>query len=264
MSKEMLLIDRVSGGYHKKDIIKDVTLSIDTGDFVGIIGPNGAGKSTLMRLCTRILRPSHGNIFFQGNKTDTMDLNDFCRKVAVVSSDITTNFSFTVMELALMGRIPHLGRLQFETKRDHEIAHYALALTDTTHVRDRSIDELSAGERQRAAVAKALAQEPILLFLDEPTAHLDIGHQIQIMDLLRKLNRERNLTIVAVLHDLNLASEYCNRIALLHEGKLFTQGNPEKVLTYQNIEAVYNTIVVVEENPINKKPYVILVSKKII
>ena len=132
-------------------------------------------------------------------------------------------------------------------------------MTDALHLKDKKIDELSSGERQRVVIAKALAQEPILLYLDEPTSHLDIGHQIQVLDLLKKLNRQTNLTIVMVLHDLNLASEYCNRIVLLNEGKVFKEGSPREVLTYQNIEAVYKTVVVVNDNPVSSKPYVVLV-----
>jgi len=162
----------------------------------------------------------------------------------------------------LLGRIPHLGRLQLETKADYSISEKALGMTDTLHLKEKRMDELSAGERQRVIIAKAIAQQPFLLFLDEPTAHLDIGHQIQVLDLLKRLNQRDNLTIVMVLHDLNLASEYCNRILLLNEGEIFKEGSPQEVLTYQNIEAVYKTVVVVNNNPITSKPYVVLVSKE--
>lgn len=158
-----------------------------------------------------------------------------------------------------MGRIPHLKRLQYETKRDIEIAEEKLSLTDTLSLKDKHIDELSAGERQRVVIARALAQEPELLFLDEPTAHLDIGHQVQTLDLLKKLNRENKLTIVMILHDLNLASAYSNRIALLDKGIIFKEGRPEEVLTYQNIEAVYKTIVLVNDNSVTGKPNIVLV-----
>jgi iron complex transport system ATP-binding protein len=189
-----------------------------------------------------------------------MDLKEFCQKVAFVPQDTIVNFSFSVLEIVLMGRIPHLKRLQLETRKDYSIVENSLIVTDTLYLKNKKIDELSSGERQRVIIAKALTQEPVLLFLDEPTSHLDIGHQIQTLDLLKKLNRQNNLTIVMVLHDLNLASEYCNRIILLNEGKIFKEGTPHEVLTYQNIEAVYKTVVVVMDNPINAKPYVILVS----
>jgi len=256
----LVKVDNLSGGYHKTLVIGGISFEIKKGDFLGIIGPNGSGKSTLLRLMSRVLRPRSGSIALEGKDVYCMDLKEFCRKVAFVPQDTLINFSFNVEEIVLMGRIPHLGRMQFETKRDLSIARHALSLTDTLYIKEKAIDELSAGERQRVIIAKALAQEPMLLFLDEPTAHLDIGHQVQVLDLLKKLNRESGLTVVMVMHDLNLASEYCNRVMLLDDGKIFKQGLPEEVLTYQNIEAVYKTVVVVKKNPISFKPYVILVS----
>lgn len=257
----LLEIKNLSGGYHKEAVIKDVSLEINKGDFIGIIGPNGSGKTTLLRLISRILTPQKGKVVFDGKDINQMDLKAFCQKAAFVPQDTLINFSFSVLEMVLMGRIPHLERLQIETKKDYTIAENALASTDALYLKERKIDELSSGERQRVIIAKALAQEPVLLFLDEPTSHLDIGHQIQVLDLLKKFNRQNNLTIVMVLHDLNLAGEYCNRIALLNEGGIFKEGSPEEVLTYQNIEAVYKTIVVVNKNPVSSKPYITLVSQ---
>ncbi|MFA5096089.1 MAG: ABC transporter ATP-binding protein [Candidatus Omnitrophota bacterium] len=257
--KALLKIDNLNGGYYGQDIIRGVSLDIERGDFMGIIGPNGSGKTTLLRLCSRILAIRAGGIYFDKADIARMGLKEFCRKVAFVAQDISGSFSLSVAELVLMGRIPHLKRLQFETKKDLAIAEEALALTGSAGLKDKMINELSAGERQRVIIARALAQEPVLLLLDEPTSHLDIGHQIQIMDLLKKLNHRNNLTIVMVLHDLNLASAYCNRICLLDGGKISREGAPEEVLTYQNIEAVYKTIVVVNVNPVTKKPNVILV-----
>lgn len=258
----LLKINNLSGGYGKEVVIKDISFEIKGGDFLGIIGPNGSGKSTLLRLMSRVLPPRKGKIFLEEKDIAKMNLKEFCRKVAFVPQDTLITFSFSVWEIVLMGRIPHLKRLQLENKRDFSIAENALFLTDTLYIKEKEIENLSAGERQRVIIAKALAQEPILLFLDEPTSHLDIGHQIQILDLLKKLNHDKNLTIVMVIHDLNLASEYCNRIILLNEGRIFKEGGPAEVLTYQNIETVYKTIVVVNKNPISSKPYVILVSKE--
>lgn len=258
----LLRINNLSGGYYKVTVIKDICLEVKRGDFLGIIGPNGSGKTTLLRLMSKALFPQNGRIAFRGKDIAGMDLKDFAQLTAFVAQDTVINFSFTVLEIVLMGRIPHLKRLQLEAKEDYLIAEKALFLTDTLHLKDKKIDELSSGERQRVIIAKALAQEPLLLFLDEPTSHLDIGHQIQIMDLLKKLNRQNNLSIVMVLHDLNLASEYCNRLVLLNEGSIFKDGSPREVLTYQNIEAVYKTVVVVNNNPINSKPYVVLVSRE--
>jgi len=249
----------VNGGYLKTPVIKGISLEINSGDFVGIIGPNGSGKSTLLRIMSRVLDPWSGSIVFDGCRIDSISIKGFCRKVAFVSQDISGYLPFTALEAALMGRIPHLRRLNTETKKDIAIAEGALHLTGALEFKDKRMDELSAGEQQRVIIAKALAQQPALLFLDEPTSHLDIGHQIQVMDLLKKLNGRSGLTIVMVLHDLNLASEYCRNIILLNEGKVFKEGKPEDVLTYQNIESVYNTVVVVRNNPISSKPYVMAV-----
>ncbi len=255
----LLKINNLSGGYYKEDVISGLSLDVNQGDFLVIIGPNGSGKTTLLRMAKRVLPLRRGEVLYKDQDILRMDLKEFCRKVAFVSQDISSSFSFTVMELVLMGRIPHLKRLQFETKRDIEIAEEKLVLTDTLSLKDKRIDELSAGERQRVVIARALAQEPELLFLDEPTSHLDIGHQVQALDLLKRLNRANNLTIVMILHDLNLASAYSNRIVLLDKGIVFKEGSPEEVLTYQNIEAVYKTIILVNNNPVTGKPNVVLV-----
>lgn len=258
----LLKVEGLSGGYGKETIINNISFKMKEGEFLGIIGPNGSGKSTLLRLLSRVLHPQKGTILFENKDIAKIKLKDLCRKTAFVPQDTLISFSFSVWEIVLMGRIPHLQRLQFETKEDFAIAENALLLTDTLQLKEKKIDQLSAGERQRAIIAKALTQEPILLLLDEPTSHLDIGHQIEILDLLRQLNRERKLSIVMVLHDLNLASEYCNRIILLNNGEIFKNGAPNDVLTYQNIETVYKTVVIVNKNPISSKPYVVLVSKE--
>jgi len=255
----ILKAEDVRGGYDKEDVIKGVSLEINRGDFLGIIGPNGSGKSTLLRLMSRALNIRKGAITFEGLDIRRMHLKEYSRKAAFVTQDVFIDFSFTVWEMVLMGRIPHLGRLEFETRKDFLAAENAMKLTDTLSLKDKFIDELSAGERQRVMIAKALAQEPSLLLLDEPTSHLDIGHQIQALDLLRKLNREKGLTVIIVLHDLNLAGEYCNRLVLTQSGRIFKEGPPEEVMVYQNIEAVYNTVVVVKKNPFSNKPYVISV-----
>jgi len=255
----LLRVNHLSCGYYKETVIKDVSFDINEGDFMGVIGPNGSGKSTLLKALSRILIPGNGEVLLNDEDIFRIELKEFCRKVAFVPQNTMINFPFTAWEIVLMGRIPYLKRMQPESKNDFSIAENALLLTDALNLKEKAIDELSAGERQRVVIAKALAQDPILLFLDEPTSHLDIGHQIQILDLLRKLNRQSRLTIVMVLHDLNLASEYCNRIILLNEGRIFKTGAPLEVLTYQNIEAVYKTVVVVNKNPLNSKPYVVLV-----
>ncbi|MFA5008507.1 MAG: ABC transporter ATP-binding protein [Candidatus Omnitrophota bacterium] len=260
----LLKAEKIYGGYLNKPVINNVSLEINQGDFLGIIGPNGGGKSTLLRLLSRALIPTKGKISLEGKDLRKINSKDIAKKIAFIPQLTLINFSFTVWEIVLMGRIPHLSRMQYESQKDFSIAERALILTDTLHLKDRKIDELSAGERQRVIVAKALTQEPLLLFLDEPTSHLDIGHQVQTLDLLTELNQKNNLSIVIVLHDLNLAGEYCKKIILLNEGEIFEQGSPSEILTYQNIEALYKTIVIVRDNPVTSKPHILLVpgSKK--
>jgi iron complex transport system ATP-binding protein len=258
----LLRVDRIYGGYPDKPVINDVSLEVRQGDFLGIIGPNGAGKSTLLRLMSRALVPAEGKINLSGKDLRTINPKAVAQKIAFIPQLTLVNFSFTVWEIVLMGRIPHLSRMQAEGKKDFSIAEQALALTDTLYLKERKIDELSAGERQRVIIAKALAQEPSLLFLDEPTSHLDIAHQIQVLDLLSDLNQKNNLSIVIVLHDLNLASEYCKKIVLLNNGRIFKEGVPADVLTYQNIESLYKTVVVVKDNPVTSKPHVLLIPGK--
>jgi len=254
--------EHLSGGYEKETVLKEVDLEIEEGEFFGIIGPNGSGKSTLLRFMSRALFPESGKILFQGKNILGFKRRELSRKIAFVPQETAINFSFTVFEIVLMGRIPHLGRLQTETRDDFQIAEKALFMTDTSHLKDKKIDELSSGERQRVLIAKALAQEPELLFLDEPTSHLDIGHQVQILNLLKDLNKKQRITVVIVLHDLNLASEYCDKMILLHQGRIYSCGEPEKLITYQNLEAVYKTLVLVNKNPVSSKPFVMLVSAK--
>jgi iron complex transport system ATP-binding protein len=181
--------------------------------------------------------------------------------MAVVPQDTVFMFPFRVIDVVLMGRIPYINRFGFESRKDLKIALEALEFVDALNLKDRFIDELSGGERQRVIIAKALTQEPRILFLDEPTTHLDINHQVQIFGLLRKMNRESGLTIVAILHDLNLASDYCDKLILMDNGAIKRKGAPAEVLDYKIIEEVYKTVVIVKENPLTSRPHVFLVKK---
>jgi len=257
----LLELKNIWAGYGNEPVLKDISIRVSRGTFLGIIGPNGAGKSTLLRVASRALPPSGGNVFFDGADLYSLNPKSAARHIAFVPQSITVNFSLTVWELVLMGRIPYLGRLESYKQKDFRIAEEALKLTDMLHLKDRDTNELSAGEKQRAIIAKALAQNPSLLFLDEPTSHLDIGHQVDILGLIKKMNQETGLTVISVFHDLNLASEYCDLLLLLHDSSVFRHGTPEDVLTYSNIEAVYKTVVVVKHNPITLKPFVFVMPK---
>ncbi len=255
-----LAVSGLVAGYANEKIIDGVSFSVPQGCFLGIIGPNGSGKTTLFRVMTGFLRPWQGTILYQGRDTAGLRPSDLAQEIAVMPQGMESTFSFTVRELVAMGRFPHLKRLRQFAKQDKEAVDHAMELTGIIKFRDKRLSELSGGERQRVFLAQALAQEPRLLLLDEPTAHLDIGHQIRILDCIRRLNRKDGMTVVVVLHDLNLASLYCDRLILLKHGRIFCEGPPAEVLTYETIEAVYETVVLVHQSPVTKKPHVLLVS----
>lgn len=259
----MLRLENVTCGYNSKAIIKDISFMINEGEIVGIIGPNGSGKTTLLRAVTRLLKLKKGLILFEGRDMMKMTLNELARKAAVVSQCVEPGF-IKVEDFILLGRIPHFAKGQFlETKNDLRMAEKCMVLTQTTALKNRFVKELSAGERQMVYIARALAQEPKLLILDEPTTHLDISHQAGVLDLVKRLNKEFKLTVIMVLHDLNLAGEYCQRLVLINNGHIHKIGQPQEVLQYQIIEEVYKTVVVVEKNPISSRPYVLLVSEEL-
>ena len=258
----MLEIKNLTCGYDSKFVLQDINFKVEDREIVGIIGPNGSGKTTLLRAITRILKPAKGVIFLRGKDIWQMGFKELAKKVAVVPQSFGAGF-MSVEEFVLLGRIPHFERFQFlETKEDLEIAQRCMAKTDTIKLKDQLMGQISGGERQLALISRALAQEPKLLLLDEPTTHLDITHQVGILDLIKRLNREFGLTVIMVLHDLNLASEYCHRLVLINQGKIHKVGSPEEVMKYRIIEEVYKTVVVVEKNPISSKPYIFIVSEE--
>lgn len=263
----LLKVQHLSCGYPDtrvgmKKVIQDVSFTVTAGEVVGIIGPNGAGKTTLFRAITRILKPSSGEIRYLGRAIQEIPLREFAQLVAVLPQRLPLSFPFTVWDFVLMGRWAHLARLSRIRERDRQVSEEMMRLTEVNNLRDRYITELSGGELQRVLLAQALAQEPQLLLLDEPTSHLDIGHQVEIMDLIQSLNKRQKLTVLMVLHDLNLASNYCDRLILLNEGRIYAMGGPHEVLTHQHIETVYKTVVVVGENPVTKRPHILLVPKE--
>lgn len=260
MKEELLKIKNLSAGYDENIVLHDIGCTVSQGELIGIIGPNGSGKTTLLRAITRILKPHKGEILIDGKNIWKIPLKEISQMVAV-SSQLLDPVLTTVEEYILLGRLPYYRKYQFfETSKDETIVEKYMRLTDTFRLKESLMTELSGGERQLASIARALAQEPILLLLDEPTSHLDITHQAQIMELIGRLNRELGLTVLMVLHDLNLASEYCSRLLLLNNGSIHKLGTPEEVLTYRTIEEVYKTVVLVKKNPLSGKPYVFLIT----
>jgi len=257
----MFSFSEVRAGYNNSEVLKGVSFEIAKGGFTGIIGPNGSGKTTLLRAATKAIKPFKGKICLEGKDVAAMPLKELAAIMAVVPQDTVFMFPFRVMDVVLMGRIPYISRFGFESRKDFKAALEALEFVGALHLKDRFIDELSGGERQRVVIAKALTQEPRILFLDEPTTHLDINHQVQIFELLRKMNKGSGLTIVAILHDLNLASDYCDKLILLNDGVIKSKGTPKEVLDYKTIEEVYKTVVIVKENPLTLRPHIFLVKK---
>ncbi|MCL5420988.1 MAG: ABC transporter ATP-binding protein [Nitrospirae bacterium] len=216
----MLDLHRVTCGYRTEPVLRDVTFRIKDKELVGVIGPNGSGKTTLIRVLTKVIKPAAGEVLLEGKDLSRITLPELARRVAVVSRLRDPDGRMRVEDLVLLGRIPHLEGLKLLEKRaDVDIAREVMGLTGISAFRDRFVESLSSGERQLAFIARALAQEPKLLFLDEPTSHLDLTHQVEVLDLIRKLNRERGLTVIMVLHDLNLASQYCDRLLLFRPSR---------------------------------------------
>lgn len=245
-------------GFH----LGPVDMEIRKGSFTGIIGPNGSGKSTLFKCLTGDLKLQKGTIELLNKELSLYTLKERARKISIVTQ-FCELAPVTVEEYVLMGRMPYRKMFQFyNSVRDQEVADFYISLTGIEHLRHKRITELSGGEQQMASIALALTQEPEILLLDEATSHLDITHQIRILNLLQKLNEETGLTIVMIIHDLNMASEYCSDLFLMKKGGLYTSGIPQEVLTYENIEQVYKTVVLTDSNPLSGKPVIYPVSGK--
>lgn len=259
----ILNIQNLCCGYPKFQLL-DINIDIPKGSFSGIIGPNGSGKTTLFRAITGTLGLKSGKILLSDKNLKSFSLRDRAQNIAIVSQFIEAG-DMTVEDYVLMGRIPYHSRFNFfETDDDFEIARKYMEMTDTWRFKDQLMSELSGGEQQLAGIARALTQQPQLLLLDEPTSHLDITHQVHILNVLQQLNQEMGLSVLMVIHDLNLASEYCDWLILVNQGKIHTQGTPEEVLTFQNIEDVYQTVVVTQNNPLSGKPAIFLASQKVL
>ena len=259
--EQILSLRNVGFRYDGRWTLKGIDLDIHKGELLGILGPNGSGKSTLLRVMDGLSVPQEGKVRFRDTPLASRKRKGLAKEVAFVAQENVFRFTFSVMEVVLMGRAPHLGRLQFEGKRDLEIALHSLETMNALDLAERSIQELSGGEKQRVLIARALAQEPQLLLLDEPTSFLDIKFKREIFDLLSSLNRRDGLTIVVVSHDIDLAAHYCQRLIMLKAGNLFTTGTPEATITAANVESVYDCPVLVDKNPATGSPRVNIIAK---
>ncbi len=236
--------------------VSEISFQVAAGEAVGIVGPNSAGKTTLLRLLCKILAPTAGRILVEGRDLALLPRLALARRMAVVPQEFAVAFPFQVAEVVLMGRFPHGGAAGWNGGPDHAAAWAALEATGITEIAARRVDEISGGERQLVSLARALAQEPAILLLDEPTAHLDLKHQRAVAEILRTHHRARGGTTVLISHDLNLAAELCDRLVLLAQGRLRACGRPEEVMTDTILEAAYGCPVEVERDVKTGRPRV--------
>jgi len=236
-------------------VLKGLSLSVATGTVLGLVGPNGAGKTTLLRTIDGFLDPTAGTVRIDGNRIETLDASDLGQRVGVVPQESTIGFDFDVETLVEMGRYPHRGRFGTPTEADQRAIETALERTETTALRNRPITTLSGGQQQRVFIARALAQDPSVLLLDEPTASLDINHQTAILSLVRSIAAD-DRTVILAMHDLDLAARFCDRIALLENGTVRARGRPQDVLTADRLKQVFGVGVAVEPHPATGHPSV--------
>ena len=253
----MIEVKDISFSYEGGRVIDGVSFRVDEGEFVGLIGPNGSGKTTLLKLLSKILRADAGTIRIDEREIARVSNREMARLLAVVPQESNVLFPFTVREIVLMGRYPHLGMFSFERRKDMATAEEMMRITDVLQFADRLISEVSGGEKQRVIIARALAQQPRALLLDEPTAFLDLRHQVAVYELLKALNEKHGMTILCVSHDLNLAARYCKRLIMLHHGSVAADGPPGEVLTPDNISRVFGVTARVQPHPDTGTPIVL-------
>ncbi|KTB48592.1 ABC transporter ATP-binding protein [Dehalogenimonas alkenigignens] len=243
--------------YGTKEVVHNMSFQAVPGEMVGLVGPNGSGKSTIIKALCRVLNPREGWVKANGHDIAKMHRREMAKLISVVPQTPVLPSAFTAFEIVLMGRNPHLGTFQYESSRDLSIAWQAMERCGVQQFADRRISELSGGEIQSVVIARALAQETECILLDEPTANLDIGRQIEVLDLLKEECHRRNLTVIAAIHDLNLAAHYCEKLVLIKKGTLFAFGTPQEVITTDNICQVYGQGSYVHTHPLSGLPAVL-------
>ena len=258
--KYQLEISDLAFRYGSKEVLKNINMNIKPGTFITIIGPNGSGKSTLLKNISTYLKPQKGVILLDSEELFKQPRREVSKKISFVPQNTALEFDFKVKDIVMMGRHPYIKKLKGETLDDVRIAERAMLYTNILTLSDRMFNELSGGEKQRVILSQALAQEPKILLLDEPVSHLDLQHQIEILDLIKNMSITESLTVIAVLHDLNMASSYSDYIVMLSKGYIAYEGAPESVLNKKNIAEVFNINVHINGNPLTGKPYLYTLS----
>jgi len=255
-------IEGLSHFYGPFQALRQLSLSVPKGCFFIVIGPNGSGKTTLLKNLAGIETPAAGAVRILGRPLEEYTRKELARRLALVPQLPSEDFPFRVRDIVLMGRSPHLGVLGLDREADRELARQAMAFTGVEPFAGRRLDQLSGGERQRVFIARAICQEPEILLLDEPTAALDLAHQVRIMDLMERLKKDRGVTVVMVSHDVNLAAMYADQLLLMREGQTVSLGPPAEVLTYEILEKTYGCPILVDESPLGGVPRVTLVPSR--
>ena len=258
----LIEVSNLGYAYGDRKVLEGILASFKPGTVCGLLGPNGSGKTTLLKNMAALLNPGKNAVFVNGKDITTLAASHLAREISVVPQNSHIEFDFTVSDIVMMGRTPYIRRFGTESAEDAEIVQWAMRTAKIEHLGQRSVRSISGGELQRVIIARALAQKSNVILLDEPVSQLDIRHQLSIMKTVRDLAHEHGLAIIVVLHDLNLAAEFCDYLYLLKEGKLVCGGEPKEVLTYDRIEMVYQIVCLVYENPVTKKPHVIPVESR--
>lgn len=260
--KELLIVKGVSFAFNQRRVLEGISFCLREGEILSILGPNGAGKTTLIRVVSGLLPPLEGEILFEGINLRALSPKERAKKIAVLPQNEAPNDYLTAKEMVMLGRVLYFSLLWGARKEDEEIANWALELVGMGDFKDRKMGELSGGERQKVLIARALAQQPRLLILDEPVAHLDLSHQLEILFLIKKLRDEQNLSIICVIHDVNLASHFSDNLLLMKKGRIFAYGEPSEVITRENLKEVFNIHALVRSNPLSGRPFISVIHKR--
>ena len=255
--EDVYSVNRINFSYNGTSIVNDISLSIKEGEFLSILGPNGAGKTTLIKILTGVIKDITGEVFLYSKPLQYYKRREFAKIVSFLPQNPEINLPFQVRDVVMMGRFPYIKRFEMERPKDSEVVEYAMKLLNIDHLGKRHLMELSGGEVKRVFIAQAIAQESKILFLDEPTANLDINYQIEIFRILKDFNVRLNKTIILITHDINHAARFAKRIVLLRDGKIIKSGKPSEIINEENLKLVYNTKLKIEYDS-EKKPYILI------